>query len=349
MDRIGKESRKLFVILALVASGMCADKAMANDNFPQEGNCCGQNVGNFAANDCFVQESYCCDQNEGKVFLRGDVLYWRPYLSGIELNFGTASIVTTTMGNTQIIDSREFDTDPCFDWDAGFRIAGGYATANSWGIGVDWTHFDGNGHHRSFYNGDITSHGKFKVKLDQVDLVLGYDYAFSCDFNVKPFIGVRGARINDSVRGLITTQLTVDDVLETGEIRHFHYRQDYTGVGLLLGLQADYNLGCGIGVYGTAAGSLLYGKYRVKFDDATSIGALSDYEIFTRNRRHLYSFDPNIDLALGLFWKTNLFECAQLSMKLGFEHHEYFNQNHLSVFRGDVSFTGGIFSIDIAL
>jgi hypothetical protein len=305
-----------------------------------------------AAHECIGQQDFCCDQcceqNNGRFSLRGDALYWRPYISGIELCFGDG-LITQTTGDTTVFHSREFDADPHFNWDAGYRIAAGYEMAKKWGFGVEWTHFQGDGHRRSFFNGDITSHGKFNVKLDQIDIVAGYDYAVNCNFNVKPFIGARIARIKDGVKGIITTQLLIDDVPAIGEIRHFHHKQNYEAAGLLLGINGDYNIGCGFGVYGTAAASLLYSNIKVSFHDKTFLGTVVDTEINTFNRRHIHSFDPNIDLALGLFWKTGLFQCAELNMRFGFEHHEYFNQNHFSVFRGDMSFTGGIFSIDIAL
>lgn len=329
MQRLAHESRKLFVLMTLLASSVCAGKAVADDYYSQE--------------------VYCCEPAEGKFAFRGDLLYWRPYLTGIELCFGTGSIAQTTVGDGQVILSDEFDIDPHFDWDAGYRIAVGYEMASHWGIGADWTHFKGNGHYSSFDNGDLTSRGKLNVTLNQIDLILGYDYAVNCDFNVKPFLGVRGTRIKDGVKGLITTQLTIDDVPALGELRYFNHRQDYRGVGPVLGFQGDYNIGCGVGLYGTAAASILYGRFRVNMDDETLLGTRVLTQINTANARHLHSFDPNVDLALGLFWKTDLLECAQLNMKLGFEHHEYFNQNHFSVFRGDMSFTGGIFSIDIVL
>jgi hypothetical protein len=329
MNKIAEKSRKLFVLMTLLASSVCAEKAVAND--------------------CYTENVYCCEQNEGKFFLSGDVLYWRPYLSGLELDFGRGAIDQTTVDGTQVIVSDEFDIDPSFDWDAGYRVAAGYGMSNGFGLGAEYTHFKGKGHRSSFENGDITSHGKFNVKLDQVDLVLGYDYAFNCDFHVKPFFGVRGARIKDSVKGLITTQLTINDVPALGEIRNFNHRQDYRAIGPILGLYGDYNIGCGLGIYGSAAASLLYGRIHVNMDDETLLGTLVNSVIFTSNARHLHSFDPNADLAIGISWNTDFFECAKLSMKLGFEHHEYFNQNHFSVFRGDMSFTGGIFSLDIVL
>lgn len=319
---------KLLSLLALLASSMCA--------------------GSATANNYFGQQDYCCESNEGKFFLRGDALYWRPYLTGVELGFGTGSIAQSTIGDTQIIVSDEFDIDPKFDWDWGYRVAAGYEMSNHFGVAAEYTHFKGNGHRKSFDNGDITSEGKFNVKLDQIDLVLGYDYA-TPEYSLKPFVGVRGARIQDGVKGLITTQLTIDGVPALGEIRDFNHRQDYRAIGPVLGLYGDYNIGCGFGVYGSAAASLLYGRIRVNMDDATILGTLTNTAIFTSNTRHLYSFDPNADLALGVFWKTGFFECAELNMKLGFEHHEYFNQNHFSVFRGDMSFTGGIFSLEVVL
>lgn len=330
MNRIAKESRKLFVLLTLLTSSICLDQAGANP---------------YSSQNC-----YTCDKSDNAYFLRGDILYWKPHVSGLDLSFGRGSISQTTLGrDAQFVVSDEFDADPHTDWDAGYRLAGGYEMTNGWGLGAEYTHFKGHGHRRSFDNGELTSHGKLRVKLDQIDLLLGYDYSFCSSLNLKPYIGVRGARIYDTVKGLITTQLSLDGVALGGELRTMDHKQDYRGAGPIIGLHADYTICGGFGLYGAAAASLLYGRYTVHFDDFTSLETVVDSRIESYNKRRVHSFDPNVDLALGFFWNADFLDCAKVDMKLGLEHHEYFNQNRLSVFRGDMSFTGGIFSVEIAL
>ena len=123
--------------------------------------------------------------------------------------------------------------------------------------------------------------------------------------------------------------------------------QDYYGIGPILGFEGALDLGCGFNLYGIAAAALLYGNHKVTFQDSTISTSPISKSFFSNNQRHLHTFNPNIDLALGVKWNVALRDCFQIGLKLCFEHHQYFNQSHLGVSKGDITFDGGVFGIDL--
>lgn len=299
--------------------------------------------------ECCSQPT-CCETSSGRFFVRGDLLYWKPHVSGLELDFGTSSIAKNTAGGVEMFAMEEHDKDPRFKWNAGYRVAAGYQSACNWEIGALWTHFQGNGHRKDHEDVNTVNHGKCHLKFDQIDVIGAYQSSLTSSFSFKPFIGVRGAEIHERVSALIVTNIAINPppALAT-ETRALRDRQKYWGVGPILGLHGDWDLGCGFGIYGTAAAAVLYGKYKVRFEDADVMTPPISKEIASLNRRDLHRFDGNIDLAIGIRWQTCITDALQLSMKLGFEHHQYFNQSHLGTNRGDLSFDGLVFSIGLGL
>lgn len=331
--------------------------------------------------------SSCCDQSSGRFFIMGDLIYWKTHISGLELNFGKTDISKFVNSCCkQVILTEEFDTDPHFDWKAGYRITAGYqSNCNNWGMRAIWTHFHDKAcrkksdcwNHRnnscfnenscftgltppsfsdsSFTNINVRNRGKCTIKLDQFDIVLDY-YASSKSFSMNPFAGLRFTRIDEDLNVELVTPITltppVFDLTSTTvatETRLFDDSQSFRGIGPVFGAQLDWNIGCGFSLYGTAAASLLYGKYKVHFNDSHLFTDPLLLELFNCNDKHLHRFTWNVDLAIGIQWQTQFCDSFQLIMNLGFEHHQYFDQNHLGLHPSDLAFAGGIFSIGIAL
>lgn len=299
--------------------------------------------------DC--PSSLSCCPLRGHIFIRGDVLYWTPRITGLELDFGKTEIAEKIVDCTQFLATRESDLDPHFKWNTGYRAGAGYETDKCKIEGL-WTHFRGNGkrhNHECFQeDSETTNHGKVKIKFDQIDLAFACNYHAACSLTFKPFAGVRAARIREHIKALLITEIALFPDTLALEKRAFDHKQKYWGVGPLFGVEGDWEIGCGFGLYGAVATSLLYGEYKVEFDDAEIFTAPVSKQIAGTNKRHTHAFDWNIDLAVGISWHTCICNQSEFTVKLGFEQHQYFNQNHLCVGRGDVSFTGGVFSIELS-
>lgn len=287
----------------------------------------------------------CCENSQGEFFAAGEFLYWKPHVSCLELDFGSGTISQINTGEAQLINSKEYDVDPSGQWNAGYRASIGYRFADP-GLEVEakWTDFQGDAKRSSRENSSILNEGKYRVRLEQVDCLIAYRSALNSCITAKPFLGVRGARIHQDIHARITTNIDLASDTTLLEARTLNDKQVYYGIGPLLGLEANWDFGCGWGLYGTAAAGLMYGRFKVHFDDSDYFTAPISKYIHSINKRHLHAFDCNIDLALGFYWRT-CFDCAEVTMKVAFEHHEYFNQNRMGVSRGDLSFDGGVFSV----
>lgn len=328
MHRIKKAYFKLSLLLTFEAVNLIANQS----DYP----CISYDrVENFYLNELFCSscQHFC---------IQGDILYWTPRITGLELNFGTTNIVEEINGCSQILTTEEFDLDPHFNWDNGYRIGVGYEV-DQWKAEGLWTHFQGNGK-RNF---DNLNHGKVKIKLDQVDLLFSHQDDFDCNVTIKSFIGTRITRIHETINSFLVTEISLFPDILTLETKNFHDRQHYWGFGPLLGIQGEWNINCGLSLYGSISAGLLYGNYQVYFNDRDVFDAPISKEILSINNRHMHAFDFNFDFALGIKWHTTICRKYDVNMKVGIEQHQYMNQNRLCAGRGDVSFTGGVFSLEL--
>jgi hypothetical protein len=285
-------------------------------------------------------------ESQSRLFLRADFLYWTTLLSGLELGFGTSSFI---MNNpSSIRETFEVDLDPRFEWKSGYRFAYGIPIGCShWELDAFWTQFRNKGRRTSHGSNKILNTGSCKVSFDQVDVVAAYQYAwYSLLF--KPFLGFRAAKIDQNIKAKVSGEILILPDTLAIQSKFFDDQQYFKGAGPTLGCEASWEIAYGFEIYGTAGFGLLYGNYNVKFDDKEVASEPFSTETISHNRRHLHRLNYNIDLALGLLWHTCLFQKCELYLKISFEHHEYFNQSYLGANPGDLSFNGGVASLEIA-
>jgi hypothetical protein len=219
-----------------------------------------------------------------------------------------------------------------------------YQFCYGFGAGVTWTHFNDKGTINFNEDANTINTTRCNLKLDQLDFVLSYQTTLCCGLNLKPILGLRWAKINEGVNASLVT-----DILQAGipstETRLLNDVQNYSGVGPILGLWGDFDLGCGFGLYGSATVGLLYGDHKLTFND-TSIGTIATTSSF--QRKHLHTCNWNADLAIGIVWRTDICDGYTVAFNLGFEHHQYFNQSHLGVSRGDLMLDGVVFGANLS-
>lgn len=334
--KMHKKTCKL--VLAITASMACALQADSINT----------DETSVIAVDC--PQSTCCESGSGRFFAAADLLYWKPHITGLELDFGTTSISEVITDGTEVVTTSEFDADPHFKWNAGYRVAAGYQfDCSNWEVGAIWTHFQDTGSRSIDEDAETVNTTRTRIKFNQIDVLLAYNDSLCSSFNVKPFVGIRGAKIHENLNALLVTDIVIAPTTPLTETRTFDDSQHYWGVGPILGLQGDWDMGCGLSLYGAVAASFLYGEYKLHFDDTDFFTAPISRDIFSTSKRHLRGIDCNIDLAIGFLWETCICDSYQLRMKLGFEHHQYFNHSHLGTSRGDLTFDGGVFSVGVAL
>lgn len=295
------------------------------------------------------QPASCCNCG-GKFTFRADLLYWKPHISCLELDFGKTTISQTVNEGVTTFLGSEYDADPHFKWNAGFRVAAGYQFCGSeLELGVLWTHFQDSGNRSNHSGSDNSNRTKLGLKFNQLDLVVGYN-APSCDnFHYRPYLGVRGAKIDTHLKARLFTTISLPEEVFALESRYLNDKQRYTAVGPLLGLQGEWGLCSGFSLYGNVAASVLYGRSTVHQHDFDFFTAPISQQFITRTKKQVRNWDCNIDLGLGVRYDTCICDAYRVSLLLGLEHHEYFNQARLSADRGDLSFDGVIFSLSVNL
>lgn len=274
---------------------------------------------------------------------RGDLLYWVPEASGLDICFGGGTVLRSTVNGTSTTTSKETDVDPSFDWNVGYRVVlGRQFGSNGWEVGASWTDFQGHGH-------KPIDHGKWKVELMQLDLTTLYNACINSSVTLQPFIGLRGTSIFQKLFSKIITKYVIEGAGTAIDTRTLRDRQQFYGLGPLFGLNVDWDIKYGLGFYATISSSLLYGNYHLHFNDTEVITPpATPRKMKMKIKKNMSAFDLGIDLALGIQWQYLIRNACYLTLKLGLENHQYFNQSRLGRNFGDLSFSGGIFSFGLA-
>jgi len=338
MTRYCESLRFLNLVSALSLSLLllCPSKSVASEDLV------------FSSQPPEMEISSCCEQIPVHFFVTGEYLYWQANVSDLDLSFGSSSIVVGKNNGISFTDSTEYDIDPTFDWNSGYRIGCGVQLPYSnWSLSAFWTQFKDKGHHSIKASDDIVNKGSCNVSLEQIDGIIAHAYEWP-SVVLKPFIGIRAAKINNSVNSQVTTNITIlPSTIATG-VMNFDDYQHYEGIGPILGLDVDWMVANGIGVYGEGAFGVLYGNYRVKFNDVNIYSAPLSSRLSSLINQHLQRFNANVDLALGVFWRGCIDDNFAINFNLGYEFHEYYNLSNLGSDKGDLSFNGVVVSLGIA-
>jgi Legionella pneumophila major outer membrane protein precursor len=270
----------------------------------------------------------------GEATLSVDFLYWRAFENGLDACAPSSVSDTITPTGRVISRFKGRGRDPRFEWNPGFRLGVGYdLAATNWELDASWTHF--NTHSHRFLNTSNKIH--WSLNLEVVDLIASYQYDFNSCFALIPFFGLRGARIDQKLHitefpSLTSSATTVADFtfLSTKN------KEGFFGIGPLIGLEGDWNIGCGFSLYANASVTWLYGNFDVRFSE---FERLTDAVSISKVRKRLDASLAGADAALGVRWDTCFYMNTRLILGLGLEHHRYFDFNRFGEY-GDLSFDG---------
>lgn len=299
-------------------------------------------------------DTFCCDST---MTFRADFLWWRASQEGLQL--GTEEFLeefenSGTPERTTVIN-RSHSKKPDFKYDPGFRIGlSNYCPCDCWDFAVNWTHFHTKAHARGATSeaDDITfisdwerviganpllSRGRYSLNLDYVDIEFGRKFYASNCFVLRPEFGLRVARINQHYRIDSVSSSESDDPFSsfTSQVKA---RSNFLSVGPRVGLDVELQLGCGITLFGQAAGSILFGKFdnhsRELFQDFTpSEGSeIGTYSYNAKSSAHRCSRTVS-DLAFGFKWDRCYEWCGRshpISLAFAWEHHAFYDLNNFN-------------------
>jgi len=271
--------------------------------------------------------------SDGEIFFSGDFLYWNVYQGGLNQCHKVFATETTSADKVSS-EFRAKQSDLDAQWTPGFRVGAGYRFPSSkWAIAVYWTQFSFNSHGHSAPQQKLRWH----LDFDVLDILVKYPFSPNCSFTITPFAGVRGAEIDQSLKlGRIDPcQCTLSGM---------HNKQDFFGVGPLMGIEAKLNLGAGFDLYGEAVASVLFGNFDVKFKNFDRFDGGSNFSYLKQN---LNACQSVVDAAFGISWSDSFCDGLRLTLKLGLEHHCYFDYNRIGSY-GNLCFDGGTFSASLS-
>jgi len=284
--------------------------------------------------------------------------YWNAHQDGMEYAIDNHVKVDTSdiVQLNNLIDA-EYKT-PNFDWDWGFKAGLGYnTTCDGWDFGVTWTWYRGkaNDHVEAelddnhtllplwsafassagsiLYATDIETH--WKLQLNLIDIELGREYWTSKNLSFRPFVGLRVAHINQDFeiqhKGGSWSDSSNPSAPQSAYNNEVDLDNDFKGVGIRSGFNTVWNFGCGWGLYGDFAASVVYGRFSLNHDEEIRLATSPhDKTKILETKESFRASRGMLDLALGLQWSSMFCECQYgFTVQLGWEQHLFFHQNQM--------------------
>lgn len=294
--------------------------------------------------DCYPS-SYCvprCDTKKDLFNVKAELLYWRPELCGLEGAFGNTTIATTVNDGVIITTVTESDEEPKFKWNTGFRISA-EAVCDYFDVETNWTHFKGKA---KFHDG--AQNGRWNIKYDAVDATFGHRVEAGTSFYFRPFIGVRGVRIHQSLKAHLETLFTSSLIGNNTVFSDKDDSEKFRGVGPLIGLKGEWLIGCDFCLYGSIDVVTYYGDVHSRNLNTDIFTATAS--VCNGKKKHCFN-SVATDLALGICWdKSWCASCYEVNfmLNLGLEQHRIYDFSELGS-DGTLSLDGAVFGAGLGI
>jgi len=289
----------------------------------------GESNLSFEEDQNFLSCQSCCRCDQ--VFVSAEVLGWRAFQGGLDRCVPQEFSDLVIDNNRVISNFNGRGKEPDFCWNPGFRIGLGYESSfNAWDLAAIWTHFRSNTHDHHCEN-----RVRWKINLDVLDVVAGYEFDLGSCFTLRPYGGLRGARIYQHLHVHGFPGTVSNDQFFFNEKN----KERFLGLGPLFGIEGNLDVSCGFSVFANASVSWLYGNFHVRFNEYDQT---PDTVNFCQIKKHLDAVQAVTDVAVGVRWQTCLCANIRLLFQLSLEHHRYFDHNRIGCY-GDLYFDGVAF------
>jgi hypothetical protein len=213
-----------------------------------------------------------------------DFLYWQAQEDN--LDYAALEHVSGTSIKQKVEDLDQH-------WKPGFRLGTGYHFGfhDQWDLTAYWTYFRGTASDSSSFPGttnvNTTGNGfliptwgagilgstlskasaHWSVNLNLLDLELGRNFFASKAIAIRPYIGIRGASIDQDYTANYTAVFTLEDIngddFDVSKPTRMRAHNDYIGMGPRLGADFIWHIGRHWGLLAKFSGSLLFGHFDV--------------------------------------------------------------------------------------
>ncbi len=262
-----------------------------------------------------------------------DILQWQPREAGAD-NWAQVFNISSGKTTVRLVDAP-------FPWNTGVRVGVGrtfyqtndilfaythyQTTAKSVASGIVASAFDGayfadNVNGASLGIAYRNANARWQFDYNTVDLNVGHHFVLDSVLQLHPFIGLKGASINQTVYTNWFTPTVAATFTKAAE----NLTNDFSGFGPMLGTNSTWTLVNGndqsFSLIGNLAAGLLYGHWHFK-------------EIYTNDKpvkitvfvSSVNGASPVVDGLLGVQWLKQ-FSQSNISVRLGYEAQFWFNQ-----------------------
>lgn len=285
-----------------------------------------------------------------EIKIYGEYLYWQAVQDELQyaavIPGGVQPLISAFQATDMTISETLDFVEPKFKYHSGFRVGIGYEDCEcNWDATLSWTrlhqtssssvHSDTQGiipltlpastafgfigretDQFGFANGALS---RWKLEFDTVDLQFGLVCNFAC-VKARPFVGLKVASIKQK-QNIEYLGFVVDN---SAVIVQNMKKNNFTGVGPSIGLDAACELLSNLNLFGRVGGAILCGKFNVENHPFVSL-APNFIELKAKNPRK-DRLRPEIDARIGLSWNATL--CNQFNILLGcsYEVQYWWNQ-----------------------
>jgi hypothetical protein len=311
----------------------------------------------------FVLNLYVCSVMAiGKVTLFEDLLYWHPSQQTSSL-WVTVQPIANPPGYTYPVPNVTFK------WSPGLRLGVDYTATDLIDLKLYGTTYSSKANESviappnhilipTFFNGLVSlvnplvfnqAQMQWKIRLNMIDAEVGSTLHPLDTLSIRPFIGIKGGTINQSIHSNWQAQIAgIDFYTATEDVIHNFY-----GIGPSFGVDSVWDIYTRLKINASLSSALLWGHWNIK-DTFSRPAALLIIPGTT-----IISDTPNSMLGafmlrafMGLEWsfKSRTF----VAMKAGYEMQFWANQLRLPLYeqlpvRGDLTLQGITCGISIDL
>lgn len=297
---------------------------------------------------------------EGQVTLFEDLIYW---------NASQQSTSPWAYVQTFNVPPAATFIEPNvhFGWSPGLKVGINYEKPSFVDTKLYWTYFSTKTHEGivaapnefiipEFFNGFTTQNLFNRAQLDwkmifnMIDAELGHTFEPIDTLGVRPFIGIKGGTINQSIHSSWQEQLLNFTVYSATE----DLKNNFYGVGPSFGLDTTWHLNKNFSIRGDLSTALLWGHWNIQdtyFRPAALLGIIPE-KIINSNTNNSMLGAFMASYFLGLEW---IFQAkALVTLKAGYEMQFWSNQLRLPMFQalpihGDLTLQGATCGISITL
>lgn len=271
-----------------------------------------------------------------------DFLYW--YASE-EIASIWADVITST-GNKAKWEAPSFD----FGWDPGFRVGLGHTLPHDkWDTALYWTWYRTSATHKlssapdttlrpeffaAFLSGDTPRkmEATWALLFNMFDWELGRLYSFGTHFDLRPFIGVKGGWIRQSIN-VKYSDLIIDFIFQTDATAKEHVKNNFWGVSPMGGIDTTWKL-CNcrphfFNIFGDFQLATMWGSWTCGDAYEDTLGKTSSV-----NMKNSALGALMLRGIMGLGWDLQFRENQpRFSIKLGYEMQLWLNQLRIATFQ----------------